>query len=362
LILSGCRETPSPAPPAPAAPAPRSTVTEERTAKLSLPEGYALQGLEFADANHGYAQFTSRTAVGTGVLGPEYASVLFATTDGGRKWSKVTDPRRPTNSPQLYTVDASTIVLLADPYGWYVSRDGGATFDARPSSPAPAELGLHESRFRLACEFGCVIKDSQTSKQLDDPPIPGVLSAVASAGPRLIAAAADGKRAYTAFSTDNGRTWQRHDAPDHPGGRPERAELRVSPDGHDVWLLGYRGSATGGTGTLAPTRRKALGVPMLWLLQGDHWVVKGTAGAPSPSPEPFSVAAIGGGLALVQGHGLAIVDSAWHPVEISPPAEWVNALPDGTVAVYAPTNATVYLGTRSATQITWARVVLTPAR
>jgi hypothetical protein len=340
--------------------APRSSVTEEHEARLPVPAGYALQGFEFADATHGYAQYTSRDPVKGGSV-PEFASVLFATTDGGRVWTKLADPRRPSNSPQLYTVDATTVVLWAEPYGWYVSRDGGATFTARSDDKSPPELNLHDPRFHLYCEFGCVIKDSQTSKKVADPGVPGVLTAVAQAGSTLIAASADGNRAYTAFSTDNGATWQRRDVPDHPGGRPMRSELRVSADGKDVWLIGYPGTGAGGAGALAPRRLKELGVPLLWLLDGQAWVAKGTVGAPAPTPEPFSVAAIGGGLAAVQGHGLALVDDAWHPVAMSPPAEWVTSLPDGTVAVYAPTAATAYLGQRSGTDVRWTKIVLSAA-
>jgi hypothetical protein len=112
-------------------------------------------------------------------------------------------------------------------------------------------------------------------------------------------------------------------------------------------------------GAVAPQRRKETGVPLLWLLAGDQWVVKGTVSAPPPSLEVFSVAAIGGGYAAVQGpRGLSVVDVTWHPVDLFPRSEWVTTLRDGTVFASAPSNRTYYLGTRTGSAIRWIQVIL----
>ena len=377
LALAGCQPGANPAPsPAPragdAVGAPTSIVSEVRRSKLAVPKGMALLTMEFADASHGYAAFVSEYPVsGTGD-DARYASSLFATVDGGRTWKQLADPRRPSRSPQLYTVDARTIVLLADPYAWYVSRDGGATFSQRPDDPAPPELDSLQSPYRLDCADGCVIKryDGHSSTLLAQPTLPGDLGAVIQAGDSLWAASLDASGTpFTATSRDGGKSWQRRDVPAHDGGRPTRVNLQVSPDGGDVWLVGYLVGPIpgyhrvgGGLGSALPLRRKDLGVPLLWLREGDRWVPKGTVGAPEPSQNPFAVAAVGGGLAAVTGpHGLALVDGAWHEIQMSPRPEWVTALRDGTVVAAAPTNGSLFLGRRSGRDLSWVEVAVSSA-
>jgi len=366
-----------------AAAGPTSVVTEVRRTRLEVPKGMQLQTMEFADATHGYATFVSRYPVeGSGDSG-RYASSLYATADGGRTWKQLADPRRPSLSPQLYTVDSRTLVLLAEPYGWFVSSDGGATFQARPAEPAPPEIDAIYSpyslgAFRVYCEKRCVLRryDGARSTMLPQPNLPGELGAVVSAGDMLWITSLDSKLTpYTAFSRDGGMTWQRRDVPEHPGGRPTRVDFRVSADGRDVWLVGYLAGPIPGyhSAAFVPSvtslgavalRRKDVGVPLLWLLSGDRWVSSGTAGAPTPSDMPYAVAAIGGGLAAVTGpHGLALVDATWHPIDMTPRPEWVTTLRDGTVAASAsrPTSGTMFLGRREGRGLSWVQVELGPA-
>jgi hypothetical protein len=284
----------------------------------------------------------------------------------------------------MYTVDVRTVVLLAEPFGWYVSTDAGASFALRPSEPAPSELdALGGGAYRLDCEAGCVL--TKHGGTVTQPGLPGELGAVTEVSPQTGSpaepGAADtaavvwtasldsgsesgdvagrGNTVRTAVSRDQGRTWRRIDPPAHPAGTSARVSLTSSPDGRDVWLIGYSGGGVGGVGAVAPQRRKETGVPLLWLLAGDQWVVKGTVSAPPPSLEVFSVAAIGGGYAAVQGpRGLSVVDVTWHPVDMFPRSEWVTTLRDGTVFATAPSNRTYYLGTRTGSAIRWIQVIL----
>jgi hypothetical protein len=301
IAPAGCQS-----PPASSVSAPLSQQVEVRRSQLDAPAGYNVQTVEFADASHGFAELVTRQPVAT----DRYGSALFSTVDGGLTWHPLADPRQPSSSPQLYTVDNRTVVLLAEPYGWYVSIDAGASFERRPSDPAPSELdaldALGAGSHPLACEPAC------------DPP------------------------------------------PAHPGGSPYRVEVSASPDGHDVWLVGYLSSAGAGVGSVAPSRRKDVGVPLLWLRVGGRWVPKGVIGAPTPTLDVYSVTPIGGGLAAVAGSHASffLVDAAWHPVDLSPRPEWVSTLRDGTVFAIAPTNRTYYLGTRTGSTVRWVQVAL----
>jgi hypothetical protein len=339
-------------------------VVEVRRSVLGTTAGYQLQTVEFADAGHGFAQAVTALPV----TADRFGSTLFGTVDGGRSWHALADPRQPSPSPQLYIVDARTIVLLAESVGWYVSTDGGATFSYRPMQPAPSELdAISGTSFGLDCATGCAL--SRTGGPVNQPGLPGVLGAVAEVrrptGPAkpgaVWAASLDGGSARAAISADQGRTWRRLDPPARPDAPLARVGLTISADGRDVWLIGYPGGGVAGMGTVAAQRRKESGVPLLWLLAGDRWIAKGTVGAPEPSLDPFSVAPIGGGLAAVQGHRhMFLVDDSWHPSDLAPQCEWVSTLRDGTVFATAPSNRTYYLGTRTGSVVRWIQIVLAP--
>ena len=201
------------------------------------------------------------------------------------------------------------------------------------------------------------------------PGLPGQAGMAIDAGGVVWAATLDGAMANSAFSRDRGRTWQPRDVPPHPIGTPNRLDLRVSPDGGDVWLVGYldeTGGRAGGSGSPLTVQRKGDGLPVLWLFEGDRWVPKGTVNPPKPSPDPYvqyTVAAIGGGLAAVAGPDwFVLVASGWRTVDATPPVDYVSTLPDGTVFGVNAQHLAVYLGTRTGSEVRWAQLLLDDAR
>jgi hypothetical protein len=354
VTVVGCTPaSPGPgAPPAAAGGRPTSTVTEVRRSALPVPAGYRVLTVEFADATHGYAGMATRDPVAP----DRYGSAVFATVDSRRTWRQLEDPRRPSPSPQLYTVDARTIVLLAEP-GWFVSTDGGASFQPRPDSPAPPELAGLSGDFGLDCTAGCSV--ARRGGPVNQPGLPGVLSSateVGTGGPVWAVSMHDGAP-RSAVSEDHGATWRPVDVPAQAGGQPDR--MTVIAGGSDVWLVGYLGGDSGSLGRAIPLRRKNIGMPLLWRLVADRWLPQGTVDAPRPGQDVYSVASIGGGLAAVAGPpGLFLVDAAWHQVDLFPRAEWVTTLRDGTIFAAGPTNQTYYLGIRTGSAVNWIQVVV----
>ena len=362
--LSACDAGPSPGPAAGARPAaPNSLVTERVSAKIPAPDGYRLQTVEFADTRHGYAALWTDDPV-SGGSDPDpnrwrYASAIFATTDGGANWTRLKDPRPPSASPQMYTVDARTVVLLSEPDGWYVTTDGGASFRFSPGEQQPPELDrLNQvGPAGMRCDDGChlTVRGSRV-----DPGLAGDLSAVQHAAGAVWAATVDHGVPRTAVSDDGGVTWRSVDVPAHPGGGAVfRLGLPVSPDGTEVWLVGTPVPAGGGVGQRAPRRRKEGGVPMLWRFDGQAWQVQGLVGAPAATPFPYSVAAIGAGLVAAVGpDGLSYVDEAWHDADLMPRPEYVTVLGDGTIFAPGPSSRVYYFGRRDGRDVSWTRLDL----
>jgi hypothetical protein len=341
---------------------PASVVRREVAATIPAPDGYRLLTVEFADARHGYAAVLTDEPVNAATAADptqfRYASAIFATSDGGESWRQLADPREPGPSPQMYTVDAMTVVLLDEPVGWHVSTDGGASFRFSPGLADPPELDrlYHPGRVRLECNDGCaVVVDGSVVPT----PLAGVVSAAAGGAGRFWAGAVLAGEASTVVSDDEGRTWTDVPVPEHPAGPVERVRLSIAPDGSDVWLVGYPPLAAGGVGQRAPVRRKDVGVPQLWRWDGQAWQVRGTVGAPAARQHPYSVAAIGGGLVAAVGPGgLWLVNEAWHGTELFPVPEWVTTLADGTIFATGPTSGVYYLGKREGRLVSWVRLNL----
>ena len=103
---------------------------EVRQVEVPVPRDYSLHTAEFVDQRRGYALFTH-----CGLSGPggttSCEARLLATVDGGVSWRQLTHPHPVAVNHQLYATD-TRIALLADPYGWWVSPDVGATFTHVP--------------------------------------------------------------------------------------------------------------------------------------------------------------------------------------------------------------------------------------
>jgi hypothetical protein len=362
-----------------------------RAARLAAPDGMYPQVVEFVDAAHGYAQYVTREPVsGTGSADPDdlrHRAALFATADGGRTWTALRHPRAVSANPQLYVVDASTLVLLTEPYGWYVSADGGRSYRHDPPDPTGQylppeyERGWQSPRgtLRLDCpNEACVVSRVDAGGAVTpvsrQPSMPVPVRALAEqAGGLAWVAGTDGAgRPHVQVSADGGGTWRSVVLPAqgaHGGdgdGAFDWLDLQASPDGADVWLVGYpRQGVGGGGGASAPgaalSALKVVGMPLLWRAVGDAMVSRGLSARPTTGPTPplYTVAAIGGGLLAVSGPGcFCLVDEAWVPGRTPQPIEYLRVLPDGTVVGSAITNRTIYLGTRTGRDLGWVELEL----
>ena len=125
IALAGCQSPAGPTPPTPPPPPPSpanghvvpvSVVVEVRKAAF-VPRGFYVQWVEFVDRDHGYAALWTTNPVNLetarNVYEYRYVPAVFATTDGGRTWARLRDPRRPSPVSGLWVLDARTIVLEA---------------------------------------------------------------------------------------------------------------------------------------------------------------------------------------------------------------------------------------------------------
>ncbi|HET8684655.1 MAG TPA: hypothetical protein VFM54_22710, partial [Micromonosporaceae bacterium] len=294
-------------------------------------------------------------------------AALAATVDGGLTWQSRQHPRPVAPGQQLYVGGARLVLLHADPYGWYVSTDAGLTFAFRPGSAPPPEYATVAGRYGVWCEPApCRVVEGYPPgggrrPVPAQPDLPGELVTVAQAGAHeLWAVSVAQGRAYPAVSLDQGRSWQRRDLPGpvggssgSPDGRPvSRVELRVSPDGRDVWLLGF-----------GPAAR--LEFPRLWLHGPGGWRVR-HAGDPAPVAHAF--AAAGGQALVVAGPGgLGVVGDGYATFGDWPSATgYVRALPDGALVAAADTTGTdttgtgerLWLGVGRGTDRRWIEVIV----
>lgn len=351
---------------------------EERRAAVPVPAGYERQIVEFVDAEHGYAQFLRcgpDPSAGPAQPGAECAAVVVRTTDGGRSWQRLNHPRRVAANHQMYTGDADTVLLLAEPHGWYLSTDAGRTFRHRPANSRgtpPEYFGVIFGRYWQDYErenaWRIVEKTGSGSAPLPaQPTLPGRPGAFeAGADGRLWAASVGDGRVYTSVSADQGRTWQRRDVPAPARGRPDRVRLVISADGRDAWLLGYSESTggTGGGGRSAVPRmlRKDVGLPEIWRFDGVGWTAVPTAGLPSPGPAAvYSFAAVGDGwLAVADGQGTSgyLSGTGYGGSGGGPRLTYVRALRDGTLFGYGDHQARrIWLGPGAGTERHWVEVM-----
>jgi hypothetical protein len=345
-VLAGCsvggvRRAPPArsAPPASATPARTVAAPEVRAVDVPVPRGYRQHTVEFVDADRGYALFTSCGDDS----GDGCNAILLATTDGGRSWERREHPSHRGENQQLYAA-GETVVLLAEPHGYYVSKDAGRTYTAYPYTERPPDpywaLG---GGFQLCCDT----QPPEVVEWVDDrkrpvptaPPVPG-LSTVGFDGRVLHAVGLEDGKAYAVLSTDRGKTW-RQVFLGAPQERLAMVQIMVSTGADpDVWLAG---------------NVERFAFPHLWRFDGQGWRPVGATGHPDGYG---SVAPAGRGVLAVTGPaGSGLVEGGAYRVSDWPVAHaFLQALPDGTLV--GRLNEELYLGVGEGVERRWAKIVL----
>jgi hypothetical protein len=328
-------------PVAPTRPRPRPA-DEVRRTEVDLPVGYGLQHVEFVDRNRGYAMF-----LGCDPASPAPAegcpAALFVTRDGGRGWRAVPHPHPRAANHQMYAA-GDTVALLAEPHGWWLSTDGGATF-THPATKdmSPPFVQALFGRYQPCCDPDdkrrvVEFAGGRMRPVPAQPPIPSV-DAVASAGETLYAAGLRDGRPYAAMSTDRGRTWQPTFVAAPVDGL-EMVHLMVSHRGEHAWLVGA-------------TSRFAF--PYLWLYDGHGWRPSGRDGHPD---DYLAVAPLDDGSVAVAGRaGPGVVaGGAYRALDWPVDGGYLRVLADGTVN--SQVDRVVWLGEGTGTERRWIHVEL----
>ncbi|MGI5238208.1 hypothetical protein [Dactylosporangium sp. CA-139066] len=190
----------------PAAPGPADQVTE-RTVRLAGARG--TMSLDFTDAAHGWVMFSDCPA------GQRCAVTLGRTTDGGRSWERIATPDLPEGQPAGMIVTGAKSALvgtMTDPR-WFETDDGGRSFRAVTSDQAQA------------------IIDAYVARRFVPGPAPSGETVVPGAYPQRWKVVHEGLTTRVSYSPDGG-TWR-----ELPAELPAGAELKVSGDGRDAWLV-----------------------------------------------------------------------------------------------------------------------------
>jgi hypothetical protein len=271
-----------------------------RQSVVQVPKGTSPRAVEFADADTGYALFSSC------VSGLACQVGLVISLDGGQSWVPRKVPFDDATEVEMRLGRGNVLLLRTVPGGWYVSKDTGHTFKQYPLIPAPPELNLTEPRFSVGCLDGTVDCAARQPMEVTDDgkrvPLPSqpagnhrFTSLVAQADGKLWLTAQAVETSGTAppviavsiwSSADHGRTWRAEGVarlPQHSGVEPHVA---VAPDGSDVWLAANQYAA----------RRNPAGA----------WV---EATAMREVAEVYSAEVLPGGLLLIaSGQGVWTVD------------------------------------------------------
>jgi hypothetical protein len=335
LAVTGCtvldrvrRPPPVPSPPVAAPP------VFVRIAHVPAPPEYRQTGVMFADSHRGAALFVRCAAARTH---DDCTAILLTTVDGGVSWQRGKHPRAVADGHRLTVGPGAAIALRVDRYAWYVSTDRGATFRRAPYAPespvAPAYDVCCEPTPRVR-HLGVAVP---VAPRLPGPPV----TAVFRPGRELWAGTVEGGRAYTAVSTDHGRTWTPVAVPDTDDGRVSVA-LRVSPDGADLWLLAARDQRL---------------FPAVWKLGPGGWT---PVPVPESSPAPLSTVPLDGGLLALTGTSSAGVidgDGVYRRLDW-PSGGSARLLDDGTLELTDPGGGSVWLGAGVGVTRDWSRIVL----
>ena len=271
-----------------------------RQSVVQVPKGTSPRAVEFADADTGYALFS------TCVSGLACQVGLVVTLDGGQSWVARKVPFDDATEVEMRLGRGNVLLLRTVPGGWYVSRDTGRTFQQHPLIPAPAEVNLTEARFSVGCLDGTVDCAARQPMEVTDDGERAALPGHPAGNQRFtsLAAQADGKLWLTAqavetsstvapmitvsvwSSADHGNTWRAEGAARLPQQSGVEPHVVVAPDGSDVWLAGNQYAA----------RRSAAGA----------WV---EANAMREVAEVYSAEVLPGGVLLVaSGQGVWTVE------------------------------------------------------
>jgi hypothetical protein len=235
----------------------------DRQSVVAVPKGTTPRAVEFADADTGYALFS------TCVSGLACQVGLVITLDGGQSWVARKVPFDNATEVEMRLGRGNVLLLRTVPGGWYVSRDTGHTFQQYPLIPAPLEVNLTEPQFSVGCLDGTVDCAARQPMEVTDDGKRVALPGRPAGNHRFtsLVAQADGKLWLTAqavettssapptitvsvwSSTDHGRTWRAEGAARLPQQSGVEPHVVVAPDGSDVWLAANqyaaRRSATG---------------------------------------------------------------------------------------------------------------------
>jgi hypothetical protein len=345
-LLAAC--TPRSAPPQ----ATTSGPVEERVFSVAGASGYDGPWIEFATRDRGYALFTSCAA-------DSCKGLLFSTVDGGRTWKPREHPQPTAKNQQMYVADADTVVLMAEPDAWYVTRDGGNQWrrSAFAGGTPPPEYPFGDGgRF--------YVDDSGALRDRDHP---GAQRRAPQGGYWLTNG--PGNDLWLAGQLDGQPvTWRSRSGPDSfaqiPVPRQEGrsvmgARVGVSTDG-DTWLIADPEPLNAGRDATARARGsilKATGVPLIWRLVDSSWVPVPTASVEEKPAWAYSATPAGGGLLLISGpEGLVQVRDRVVGTVREPVLGWIGQLRDGTLIGRDTRDFAVYLSAGPAAG--WTKVVL----
>jgi len=352
LAVAGCDVGDIRRPPPAATSEPTVGAQVVRDVRVPVPVGYDRRQVEFTTAGHGYAMFvgchTAATTAAATTAAAGCTAVLLSTLDAGRTWRLLTHPQPLAREHRLYA-RGPRLVLLAEPGGWYVSTDRGATFRHYPiGAEAPIGFQTLAGRFQTCCPGRGALQvmewvDGRSRPTRAQPAVPG-LSAVAYADGRLVAAGLRSGLPYAAVSLDAGATWRTTRVP--PPAEPVSA-LRLEVGGGDAWLVGYAADRTL--------------FPYLWRAGRDgEWEAVAAAGHPS---RIRAVAAIGERQLAVAGpEGVGLVGDGRYRRLDWPVGDDLRVLSDGVLMSVDPggPDLVIWLGPGRGADRRWIRLVLRP--
>ncbi|MGX6604472.1 hypothetical protein ACWKSP_20405 [Micromonosporaceae bacterium Da 78-11] len=319
----------------------------ELSAEVPVPPGYVQNTVQFVDRKRGYALFTKCGVPLRSGTHDDCRAALVTTTDGGVHWREVEHPEPVADSHRLLVGAEGTIALLAEPVAWYVSRDAGRTFARTPAvDGTPPAVHALTSAYEICCDPLPLLRRWVDGKpQTLDPGLSGRLSSVVERTVRrsVWVSDIDDGTPHTAFSVNEGRTWTPI-AVDGVTDALLRSQLRTSPGGDDLWLLGW---------TADRSRLAAV-----WWLDDRTWrrirFGRDTA--------YLAALAVGGNRLILTGPGGAI---QLGPDQAERVADWpaggvLRSLRGGGVQVDDVADGSTWLGAGDPATPAWTRIRLRP--